>query len=65
MVLTGFYQFHASASAFMEFWNQSCWKNQQMSSRRISRRQVWHAFIQESVRTVATTAGFDLELPDR
>ena len=65
MVLNGFYHFHASASAFMEFWNQTCWKNQQTTSRRISRRQVWHAFIQESVRRVATTSGFDLELPDR
>ena len=65
MVLNGFYHFHASASAFMEFWNQTCWKNQQTTSRRISRCQVWHAFIQESVRRVATASGFDLELPDR
>jgi hypothetical protein len=65
MVLNGFYHFHASASAFTEFWNQSCWKVQQTTSQRISRRQVWHAFVQESVRRVAATSGFDIELPDR
>jgi len=65
MVLNGYYHFHASASAFTEFWNQSCWKFQKTTSRKISRRQVWQAFVQESVRRVATTSGFDLELPDR
>lgn len=64
-VLNGFYHFHASTSAFVEFWNQSFWKIQQTSSRKISRRQVWQAFVQESVRKLAAVSAFDLELPDR
>jgi hypothetical protein len=64
-VLNGIYHFHASASAFAEFWNQSFWKIQQTNSRKISRRQIWQAFVQESVRKLSTVSGFDLELPDR
>ena len=34
-VLNGFYHFHASASAFAEFWNASFWSEQITSSRRV------------------------------
>jgi hypothetical protein len=64
-VLNGTYHFHASVTAFSEFWNMSFWSTQKTNSSKVSRRQVWQAFIQESVRKVASGSGFDLELPDR
>jgi hypothetical protein len=64
-VLNGTYHFHASTSAFAEFWNTSFWASQTTVSRKVSRRQIWQAFIQESVRMVATKAGFNLQLPDK
>ena len=63
-ILHGMYHFHASASAFAEFWNVSFW-TKQSGAKKISCRQVWHAFIQESVRRLASVSGVDLELPDR
>jgi len=64
-VLSGIYNFHASITAFVEFWNMSFWTTQWTNSRKVSHCQVWQAFIQESVRRVASASGFDLELPDR
>jgi hypothetical protein len=64
-VLNGSYHFHASVSAFAEFWNTSFWSTQTSSSKRLSRRQVWQSFVQESVRKVASVSGIDLELPDK
>jgi hypothetical protein len=63
-VVNGTYNFHASTSAFVEFWNMSFWSTQDTLARKVSRRQVWQAFVQESVRRVANVAGIDLELPD-
>ena len=56
--------FHASAAAYMEFWNNSFWKPQDVMCRKISRRQVWQAFVQESVRAIATQSQLNLELRD-
>jgi hypothetical protein len=56
-VLNGMYNFHASTSAFMEFWNMSF----TLSS--LSRRHVWQAFIQESIRHIAKELETELELP--
>jgi len=53
------YNFYASASAYAQFWNDSF--NNAISSIQLSRRQVWQAFVQESICTVATTAGTDFE----
>jgi hypothetical protein len=64
-VLNGTYHFHASVSAFAEFWNTSFWSTQMTTSKKVSRRQVWQAFVQESVRKVASASHVDLELPDK
>ena len=64
-VLNGTYHFHASTSAFAEFWNSSFWSSQNTASRKVSRRQIWQAFIQESVRMVSSRAGVNLQLPDK
>jgi hypothetical protein len=63
-VLNGKYSFHASASAYAEFWNNSFWAAQDTSSRKVSRRQIWHTFIQESLRLVASASNMSLVLPD-
>jgi len=64
-VLNGVYHFHASTSAFAEFWNTSFWVTQETLSRKVSQCQVWHTFVQESIRMVASGLKMDLELPDR
>jgi hypothetical protein len=61
-VINAMYHFHASTSAFAEFWNDTFWSSQTTQSRKISRRQIWHTFIQESVRTVAKSSGVTLEM---
>jgi hypothetical protein len=63
-VLNATYHFHASISAFAEFWNASFWSTQKTKSRKVSRRQLWQAFVQESLRKVASASDFDLELSD-
>ena len=55
------YSFHASASAFMEFWNNSFHSEHVL---KISCWQVWQAFVQESVRSIAATSNINLELQD-
>jgi hypothetical protein len=63
-VLNGTYSFHASVSAYAEFWNNSFWAAQDTNSRKISRRQIWHTFVQESLCLVATASNTSLILPD-
>ena len=63
-VLNGIYNFHASASAYAEYWNNSVWKHQSVNFKGITRRQVWQAFVQESIRTIASTYRTDLTLQD-
>jgi hypothetical protein len=62
-VLNGIYSFHASSSAYAEFWNDSFW-NTQSNSRKITRRQIWHIFVQESLHAVATGSNQTLVLKD-
>ena len=54
------YNFHASASAYAEFWNNTYG----MTMISISRAQIWQAFVQESIRTIAAESEIDLELGD-
>ena len=61
-VLNAMYSFHASAAAYTEYWNNSIWRHQEVEAKRITRRQVWQAFVQESICIVATTIGEDLLL---
>jgi hypothetical protein len=60
-VLDGIYTFHASAAAYAEFWNNSF----EMDGRgTVSRRQVWQAFVQESIRLVASASATHLTISD-
>jgi hypothetical protein len=58
------YSFHASAAAYAEFWNNAFWKMQMGDSPKISRQQIWQTFVQESVRSIASTFRVNLELED-
>ncbi|KAF8870354.1 hypothetical protein CPB84DRAFT_1855627 [Gymnopilus junonius] len=61
-ILSGVYNFHASASAYTQFWNDSNSNN--TNSIQITRRQVWQLFVQESIRAVATARNRDLKMPN-
>jgi hypothetical protein len=63
-VLNACYQFHASPTAFTEFWNASFWATQKNLSNQISRRQIWQSFVQESIRRIAQCAKVNLEMPN-
>src|ERR1700678_656861 len=63
-VVNVMYSFHASASAFTEFWNNSFYNHQQGNSRKLSHRQIWQAFVQESIRSIASASEINLELQD-
>jgi CxC5 like cysteine cluster associated with KDZ transposases len=63
-VLNAMYSFHASAAAYTEFWNNTYWNHQQRNSKRISRHQIWQAFVQESLRSIAAVSDINLELQD-
>jgi hypothetical protein len=60
-VLGGMYTFHASAAAYTEFWNNSFDID---GNSGVSRRQVWQAFVQESIRLVASASNSDLTIMD-
>ncbi|TDL17112.1 hypothetical protein BD410DRAFT_816582 [Rickenella mellea] len=63
-VVNGTYSFHASSSAYAEFWNDSFWSTQNTSCRKLSRRQVAAAYVQETIRRVAQSSGSQLIIPD-
>ncbi|KAF8873107.1 hypothetical protein CPB84DRAFT_1854167 [Gymnopilus junonius] len=54
------YNFHASASAYAKYWNNTY----RTSSFSISQAQIWQAFVQESIHTIAAESSIDLELDD-
>jgi hypothetical protein len=60
-VLNATYSFHASASAFVDFWNDSFGSRDS----KVTRREIWQSFVQESVRKVAAGSQVTLELPYR
>ena len=58
------FNFHASTSAYKESWNNSFHNHQQGNSRKLSHRQIWQAFVQESIRSIASASEISLELQD-
>jgi hypothetical protein len=63
-VLNGIYSFHASATAYTEYWNNSFRRKQVVKFKEITRRQIWQAFVQESIRSIASISDIDLVLQD-
>ena len=62
--LNGMYSFHASTAAYTEFWNNTFWETQDVSCRKISRRHIWQAFVQESIHTISAASDIHLEIQD-
>ena len=60
-VVNGTYSFHASVSAYAEFWTNSYGKQ---GSLKVERRQIWQAFVHETVRTIAQASGVMFETND-
>lgn len=58
-VYSGMYHFHASASAYTQFWNDNYGKS--AKSIKLGRKHIWQAFVQESIRTIAQVSGKDFE----
>ena len=56
-VLNGIYSFHASSSAYSDFWNHSY-----ASNMTLSRKQVWRVFVEESIRTIASSSATDFSV---
>lgn len=46
-LLNGIYSFHASASAYTQYWNSSFMDAS--SNKYLGRKQVWQTFVQESI----------------
>lgn len=63
-VVNGMYSFHASAAAYTDYWNNSFWKHHSGNAPKLSRRQVWHTFVQESIRSIAAESKTSVELQD-
>lgn len=55
------YSFHASSSAIAEYWCTSFGHEAGVSLRR---RHAWAAFVEESIRNVASDHGYDLVVAD-
>lgn len=59
-VLSGIYNFHSSATAYCSFWNDSFGNVSHPIE--LSRKHIWQAFVQESIRMVGDTSNTPLEV---
>jgi hypothetical protein len=58
--INAMYNFHASAYAYAEYWNNTFGTE----STSVTRAQIWQAFVQQSVRTIAEESKIDVEFDD-
>ena len=63
-VLSGVYNFHASAAAYTEFCNSSFMASQSSDVGKLNRRHIWQAFVQESIRMIGSLSDINLTLGD-
>ena len=54
------YSFHASISAYSQYWNITYGTK----STNVSRAHIWQAFVQDSLRTIAAESNINIELND-
>jgi hypothetical protein len=59
-VLNAMYDLHASASGWMKFFNDTYGHK----DFKLSRRHIWNAFVQESIREISVTSGIDFSIRD-
>ena len=57
-VLSGIYNFHASSATYAQFWNMA------FESGKLARRQIWQAFVQESLRMQAAESNINFTTAD-
>jgi hypothetical protein len=62
--LNGIYSFHASAASCTEYWNNSFRRNQVVQFKKVTRHQVWQAFVQESIRSISSASDIDMVIQD-
>ena len=62
-VVNGMYSFHASAAAYTEYWNNS-FSSHSPNPIKVSQRQIWQAFVQETIRSIAASSNINMELQD-
>jgi CxC5 like cysteine cluster associated with KDZ transposases len=60
-LLNGMYSFHASANTYTQYWNNSFGTTDPNNTFKISRKQIWQAFVQHSIRHVASTSNTTFE----
>jgi len=58
--INAMYNFHASPSAYAEYWNNTFGTKETS----VKRPHIWQAFVQQSVRTIAEESGIDIEFDD-
>ena len=63
-VVNAIYSFHASAAAYTEFWNNSYACLNPESTCLVTRRIIWKAFVQESIRDIGLALQHHLTLSD-
>ena len=63
-VVNAIYSFHASAAAYTEFWNNSYAELNLKSTCLVTRRIIWKAFVQESIRDIGLASQQHLTLSD-
>ena len=62
-VVKSMYSFHASANTYCEYWNNTFGSSNPANRLKLGQKQVWQAFVQESIRTVASSDDIDFETP--
>src|ERR1700678_203409 len=60
-VVKSMYSFHASANSYHDYWNSTFGSSNPANGLKLGRKQVWQAFVQESIRTVAFSDDVDFE----
>jgi hypothetical protein len=60
-VVKSMYSFHASANSYRDYWNSTFGSSNPANGLKLGRKQVWQAFVQESIRTVAFSDDVDFE----
>ncbi|TFK30963.1 hypothetical protein BDQ12DRAFT_588977, partial [Crucibulum laeve] len=58
------YSFHASAAAYTDFWNNTYGNSKTEHTVTLSCQQIWQAFIQESIQTIAAARNENLTVDD-
>ena len=62
-VVKSMYNFHASANTYCDYWNSTFGSSNPADRLKLGRKQVWQAFVQESIWTVASSDDVDFETP--